>query len=59
MDKNKKNRELTINFLERNDFEGLSNYLIENSNLPGRMVNLKLISTKLIAIKIQSLVDKY
>jgi len=45
MDKNKKNRKLTINFLEKNDFEGLSNYLIENSNLPGRMANLNLIST--------------
>lgn len=45
MDKNKKSRELIINFLERNEFERLSDYLIENSNLPGRMVNLKLIST--------------
>lgn len=42
---NKKDEELIVQLIERNDFEKLSNYLIKNSNLPGRMVNLKAIAT--------------
>lgn len=45
MTNNKRLKELSVQFLKRNDFEGLRNYLIENSNLPGSMVNLKLVST--------------
>ncbi|WP_270279787.1 hypothetical protein [Vagococcus bubulae] len=45
MTNHKKQEELYVQFLERNDFKGLENYLIENSNLPGRMVNLRLIAT--------------
>lgn len=44
MGKSKKQEEIILNLIESNDFEALSTYLIENSNLPGRMVNLKLIS---------------
>ncbi|MHC5228778.1 hypothetical protein ACYSNW_10910 [Enterococcus sp. LJL99] len=40
----KENKTITL-LLEENNFNGLTNYLVENSNLPGRRVNLSLIST--------------
>lgn len=44
MNKMKQYKIEVLSFLESNDYEGLEHYILEKSNLPGRMANLTLIS---------------